>query len=469
MRYSDVSHWLATAGDLSPRAALAGDHDFDVVVVGAGYTGLWTAWYLLQREPSLRIAICEAEIAGYGASGRNGGWCSASIGMTAAGLARRYDADTARDVVRAMRDTVDEVARACTHAGIDADYRKGGMLRIARGTHEIAALRDGALALRRLGLDTGIDELSVEQLDQRVRIAGAHGALFDPHCATIHPGHLVRGLAAAVEQRGAAIFERTRVLRIIPADRAGGNGNGHGDQPVVRTRHGQIRAGTVVVATEAWTSELPGFQRAVLPIYSLIVLTEPLSDAQWRRIGWQGHECLSSHRLTVDYLSRTSDGRILFGGRGAPYHFGSRVAPRFDRHTATHQELRAMVSEWFPALRDARIAAEWGGPLGMPRDWLPNFRYDAATGIAAAWGFTGQGVAASNLAGRTLADLMTHRPSPLTVLPMVGHRSRRWEPEPLRWIGARYIQRAFARIDDRAQQTGRAPSGRSLAERLMRH
>jgi glycine/D-amino acid oxidase-like deaminating enzyme len=468
MRYSDVSHWLATAGDLSPRAALAGDHDFDVVVVGAGYTGLWTAWYLLQREPSLRVAICEAEIAGYGASGRNGAWCSAGIGMTAAGLARRYDAATARSVVTAMRDTVDEVARACDLAGIDADYRKGGMLRVARGDHETPALRDSTLALRRLGLDAGIEELSIDELDRRVRIAGARGAMFDPHCATIHPGHLVRGLAAAVEQRGAALFERTRVLRISPRN-SGDNGDSAAEGPVVHTRQGRIRADTVVVATEAWTPQLPGHQRSVLPLYSLVVLTEPLTGTQWDRIGWQGHECLSSHRLTVDYLSRTSDGRILFGGRGAPYHFGSRVAPRFDRHAATHQELGQMLSDWFPVLRDARIAAEWGGPLAMPRDWLPNFRYDPHTGIAGAWGFTGQGVAASNLAGRTLADLMTHRSSPLTVLPMAGHHSRRWEPEPLRWLGARYIQRTFARLDDRGERTGRAPSGRSLAERLMRH
>lgn len=468
MRYSDVSHWLATAGDLSPRAALAGDHDFDVVVVGAGYTGLWTAWYLLQREPSLRVAICEAEIAGYGASGRNGAWCSAGIGMTAAGLARRYDAVTARAVVTAMRDTVDEVARACHRAGIDADYRKGGMLRVARGDHETPALRDGVLALRRLGLDAGIEELSIDEFDRRVRIAGARGAMFDPHCATIHPGHLVRGLAAAVEQRGAALFERTRILRIAPRD-SGDNGDGATEGPVVHTRRGRIRADTVVVATEAWTAQLPGHQRSVLPLYSLVVLTEPLTDAQWDQIGWQGHECLSSHRLTVDYLSRTSDGRILFGGRGAPYHFGSRVAPRFDRHAATHQELRQMLSDWFPVLHDARIAAEWGGPLAMPRDWMPNFRYDPYTGIAGAWGFTGQGVAASNLAGRTLADLMTHRSSPLTVLPMAGHQSRRWEPEPLRWLGARYIQRTFARLDGRGERTGRAPSGRSLAERLMRH
>ena len=462
MRYSDVSFWLATAGDLHPRAALRGTHDVDIAIVGAGFTGLWTAWYLSQRDPDLRIAVCEAEIAGFGASGRNGAWCSAGVGLTAAGLMRRYDVATARAVVTTMRDTVNEVGRACAAAGIDADYRKGGMLRIARGGHEVAAMRASAEAHRALDLDPDLVVLDADALAERVRVTGATAAQFDPHCATVHPGRLVRGLATAVEHRGVDVFERTRVTRIDAAPRPG-------ERTVVHTRRGRLRAGAVVVATEAYTARLPGHRRTLLPIYSLIVLTEPLNVGQWKEIGWEGHECLSSHRLVVDYLSRTPDGRVLFGGRGAPYHFGSRIAGRFDRHAATHSLLRRMLSSWFPVLADVAVTHQWGGPLGMPRDWLPNITYEPATGLAGAWGYTGQGVAASNLAGRTLTDLLTGEPSVLTALPMAGHRSRRWEPEPLRWLGARYIQRALTRLDRRAERTGRAPSGRSLAERLMRH
>jgi glycine/D-amino acid oxidase-like deaminating enzyme len=293
-------------------------------------------------------------------------------------------------------------------------------------------------------------------------VAGAEGALFDPHCATVHPGRLVRGLADAVEARGAALFERTRVVGVEPR-------RAPGHTVLVRTPRGRLRAGAIVVATEAWTAALPGLRRSVLPVYSLVVLTEPLGERRWDDIGWQGHETLSSHRLTVDYLSRTIDGRILFGGRGAPYHFGSRIASRFDRHGRTHATLGATVAAWFPGARGARITHEWGGPLGMPRDFMPNFHYDAPTGIGGAWGYTGQGVAASNLAGRTLADLITDHASAVTRLPMAGHRSRRWEPEPLRWLGARYVQWAFARIDARAARTGRPPTGRSPAEWLMRH
>jgi hypothetical protein len=185
MRYSDVSHWLATSGDLSPRPALVGDHDVDVVIVGAGFTGLWTAWYLQQREPTLRIAICEAQIAGYGASGRNGAWCSAGIGMTAAGLARRYDAATARDVIHAMRATVDEIGRVCHDAGIDAEFHKGGMLRVARGDHEVTALRAGMAEYRRLGLDRDLIQLSAADLDARVRAAAPCSTRTAPRCIRV--------------------------------------------------------------------------------------------------------------------------------------------------------------------------------------------------------------------------------------------------------------------------------------------
>jgi glycine/D-amino acid oxidase-like deaminating enzyme len=207
----------------------------------------------------------------------------------------------------------------------------------------------------------------------------------------------------------------------------------------------------------------------VLPIYSLIVLTDPVDDTTWARVGWQGHELLSSHRYTVDYLSRTPDGRVLFGGRGAPYHFGSRIEPEHDRHGPTHAMLREQLTGWFPDLRGVGISHEWGGPLGMPRDWMPAFRFDPRRGIGAAYGYTGQGVATANLAGRVLADLIVDGDTPYRDLPMVGHRPRRWEPEPLRWLGARYLQTALARIDERSQRRGRPPSGRHLAERLLRH
>ena len=456
-----VSFWLEDAGDdLTPRPPLDGSRHVDVTIVGAGYTGLWTAREILRRDPSRSVLVCEAHIAGYGASGRNGAWLTAGLAVGASELARRTSPEVARETVTAMRATIDEVARACDEDGIDARIRHGGVLRVARGRHEVPALTTAMAALEGLGLADGVAVLSRDQVAERVRIDGALGALFDRHGATIHPGRLVRGLARAVERRGAVIAERTRVTRVVP-------GSG-GDRPRVVTDRGEVTAEAVVLACEAWLPQLPGHRRDLLPLYSLIVLTEPLDDDTWAQIGWAGNELLSSHRYTIDYLSRTSDGRVLFGGRGAPYHYGSRIAPAFDRHAATHAQLRSHLASWFPALAEVDITHEWGGPIGMPRDWLPSVRFDPATGVGAAVGYTGQGVGTSNLAGRILGDLVVDGETPYRALPMVGHRPRRWEPEPLRWLAARYLQVALARIDDRSARTGRPPTGRSIAERLVR-
>jgi glycine/D-amino acid oxidase-like deaminating enzyme len=457
-----VSFWLEDAGDdPSPRPPLDGDVEVDVAIAGAGFTGLWTARELLRRDPALRVLICEAETAGFGASGRNGAWLTSGLGVGPTELARRTSPETARATVEAMRETIDLVAASVQEDGIDAQLRRGGILRLARGRHELPALERAATELAGLGLESGIAVLDAAELAERVRVSDAHGALADAHAAAIHPGRLVRGLARRVEALGATIAEGTPVRRVVP--RSGTH------RPRLETDRGTVTADAVVLACEAWQSQLPGYERSVLPVYSLIVLTEPLDEATWQAIGWDGHELLSSHRYTVDYLSRTPDGRVLFGGRGAPYHFRSRIDPRFDRHAATHALLRAQLADWFPQLATTAISHEWGGPLGMPRDWLPSFAFDPATGVGGAFGYTGQGVAATNLAGRVLADLIVHGRTPYEQLPMVGHRPRRWEPEPLRWMGARYLQVALARLDARSARTGRPPTGRSLAERLVRH
>jgi glycine/D-amino acid oxidase-like deaminating enzyme len=459
------TYWLETAGDdAPPRDPLDGSEQADVVIVGAGFTGLWTAWYLRQRDPALRVLVIEAETVGFGASGRNGAWLTAGIALTPTELARRTSPVTARETITAMRETVREVVAVCDREGIDAQVRAGGILRVARGPHEVPQLHAGYDAMERLGLEGGLSVLDHDGLADRVRVAGAQGALHDPHAAVIHPGRLVRGLARRVEMAGVRIVEGTRVTAVEPRRAATG---GLGVR--VRTGRGDVTAPAVILACEAWLSQLPGYRRSVLPLYSLVVLTEPIDDDRWAEIGWERHELLSSHRYTVDYLSRTADGRVLFGGRGAPYHFGSRIDPSFDHDPATHGRLRQQLTDWFPALWGVGFSHAWGGPIGMPRDWCPSFRFDPSTGVGAAYGYTGQGVSTSNLAGRVLADLIATGKTPYAHLPMVGHRPRSWEPEPLRYVAARYLQRALARIDDRAARTGRPPRGTSLAERLVRH
>ena len=457
-RYEDVSYWLETAGDLTPRPPLDGTTECDVAILGAGYTGLWTAYYLLKRQPGLRIVIAEGEIAGFGASGRNGAWCAPDLNVSMDRLARLHGEDAARRMQQATYDAVDEVGRVTVAEGIDAGFHKGGELIVARGPHHVPAIEASLREYERFGFGEHYRLLDATGVAEKVRIAGAVAGLWSGTAAIVHAGRLVRGLAALVERMGARIVERTPVSDVRAA--AGGA------PAALVTSKGEIRAPVVVLAGEAYLVRLAKLHRQLVPMYSLIVLTEPIDDARWAEIGWAGREVVASARLSIDYLSRTADGRILFGGRGAPYRLGSPMKDAYDRHDPTHEMLRGFVRTWFPMLRDVRFTHAWGGPLGMPRDWHPTFAFDPRSGIASARGYTGHGVSTANLAGRTLADLVTGERSPLTELPLANHQSPNWEVEPIRWLGIRYAQGAMSRLDRRSEATGQPPTGRSLAERI---
>ena len=459
--YGATSFWLETSDDdLTPRPSFDGSGDTDVAILGAGYTGLWTAYELLRREPGLRVTILEREIAGFGASGRNGGWCAAGLQVSSAALERRFGRAGMTAVEDAVDSGVDEIGRVCREEGIDADYAKGGSLVVARGPSQVPAMDEHWAGIEAAGRADHYQRLDAAGAAERIRVDGALGGIFGTQYASMHPGKLVRGLARAVERRGGVIHERTAVVDIEP-----GAGNGQ-LRPALQTERGELRADTVVLAGEAYLTEFRRWHRSLLPTWSLIVLTEPLTDEQWAEIGWRDRECLSSYRLSIDYLTRTKDGRILFGGRGAPYHFGSRIEPGYDRDERTHAMLRRFVEAWFPSLRGIRFTHAWGGPLGFPRDWLPTFAYDPRTGLATGRGYTGHGVATANLAGRVLADLITGARTELTTLPLVDRRGPSWEPEPFRFIGVRFVQESLLRLDDRSERTGKPPTGRSLAERL---
>jgi glycine/D-amino acid oxidase-like deaminating enzyme len=457
--YSKYSFWLETSGDdLRPRPALAQSIDVDVAVLGAGYTGLWTAYYLLRKNPDLKIVVVEKEIAGFGASGRNGGWCSSQFPVSPAMLEQRYGLDAARALALAMNDAVAEVARVCQDESIDAHYCKGGILTLARGEHQLPMLRSEFDDFARLGLGDQFRLCSAAEAQGRVRVTNVCGALFASENASVHPGRLVRGLARAFERHGGVIYERTEVT-----DFAGGA------SPRLLTPAGEIRARcAIVLAGESYLSRFAKLHRVILPIYSLITLTEPLTSAQWAQIGWQNRENLASCNYTVDYLTRTADGRILFGSRGAPYRMGSRISDEQDRHAETHARIQQLVLEWFPMLRDVKFTHAWGGPVGMPRDWMPMTAF-SATKIATARGYTGQGVATTNLAGRVLAELISGKRTALSQLPIAQRNSPRWEIEPLRWLAIRYRQNAFYRIDEAGKQGKRKPIDAPLAEFLGRH
>jgi len=438
-----LSFWHdTTPTDWTPRPPLAGDTDADVAIVGAGYTGLWTAYYLAEADPSLRIVVLEKEVAGFGASGRNGGWCSALFPAPLPRLAAMSDRGSALTQHAAMRATVDEVARVCAAEGIDAHLAKGGTIALARNRAQWLRAQEEVAAAR--AWDRGEDDLRL--LDRRgaaavLRASDTLGATYTPDCAAIHPGRLVRGLAQVVERRGVRLLERTPVTAIEPGR--------------ARTPRGVVRAQAVIRATEGYTSALAGYRRRSVPVYSLIIATEPLPDSIWDEIGLQRRETFTDHRHLIVYGQRTADGRMLFGGRGAPYHFGSRTSSAFDRDPRVFAKLLATLTDLFPVLDGVRVTHAWGGALGIARDWCASVGLDLATGLGWAGGYVGDGVSTANLAGRTLRDLLLGGDTELARLPWVGHRSPQWEPEPLRWLGINAGLRAAALADREEALTGR--------------
>jgi glycine/D-amino acid oxidase-like deaminating enzyme len=458
--YKKYSFWLETAGEeLAPRPSLVRSGEVDVAILGGGYSGLWTAYYLLRDNPNLRVAVVEKEIVGFGASGRNGGWCSSKFPLTAAMLEERFGSAAARSLLLAMHATVDEVAHVCEEEHIDAQLHKGGVLGLARGVYQLPVVRAAYATYQRLGLGDHHRLLSAGELAQRLKVTNVHGALYSPQSASVHPGRLVRGLARAVERRGGVIYEQTQV-----SDFSGGK------QARLLTQGGELRAKkAIVLAGEAYLVRLAKLHRALIPVYSLIVLTEPLTEQQWSGIGWRNSESVFSNKYTVDYLTKTSDGRILFGSRGAPYIFGSRISDEQDRHAETHARIERAIVEWFPALEGTKFTHAWGGPLGVPRDWMPTVSFDTSSRIATARGYTGQGVSTTNLAGRLLAGLIAGKRTGLETLPLAQRQSPDWEPEPLRWLGVRYTQNAFLRIDAAAEKGVPLPFDARLAELFGKH
>jgi len=420
----------------------------DVAIIGAGFTGLWTAYYLLGADPSLRVALVEQQYAGFGASGRNGGWCSALFPVSAATLAREHGHDAAVAQYAAMRDSVAEVTRVAGAEGIDADIAMGGTVVLARSGPQLERARADVDEAREFRIP-----LDLVDAARRINATSVLGGTFTPHCAAIHPGRLVRGLADVVEARGATIYEGTTARRIRPH--------------AVATDGGTMSADVVVRATEGYTARLPGRRRAIAPVYSLMIATEPLPDSTWDEIGLVERETFSDYRHLIIYGQRTADGRLAFGGRGAPYHFGSRIAPSFDRVPRVFEALRATLVDLFPVLRNVAITHRWGGPLGVARDWHASVGLHQDTGLAWAGGYVGDGVSTTNLAGRTLTDLILRRRSPLVDLPWVGHNSRNWEPEPVRWLEVNAALRAMTWADAAETRRGRPSRLASTVNRLM--
>jgi glycine/D-amino acid oxidase-like deaminating enzyme len=442
-----VSYWWSSTGLPARRPPLDADIDADVCIVGGGLTGLWTAYYLLAAQPELRVVVLEREFAGFGASGRNGGWLSGEL----SGSRERYARDSGRQAViellRAMRAGVDEVISVAAAEGIDADIDKQGVVFVARNRAQLARLGDEVEHERSWGAGPGdYRRLERNETDALVRVDGALAGAFSPHCARVQPARLVAGLAAAVERRGAVIYEGTPVTGIT-------TGTATTDRAVVR-------APFVLRCLEGFTAGLPGHRRAWLPMNSSMIVTDPMPELLRGRLGWTGSTLLGDFAHAYIYAQRTADDRIALGGRGVPYRYGSRVDDRGRTQAATVEALSALLRSLFPATADVAIAHAWCGVLGVPRDWCATVDVDHRTGLGAAGGYVGSGLTTTNVAGRTLADLVLRRDTELTRLPWVGRRVRGWEPEPLRWLGVQSMYALYRAADRREHELDLARTSR---------
>ncbi len=429
--------------------------DADVAIIGGGFSGLWTAYYLIRADPTLRVTVIEREYCGFGASGRNGGWAIGELAGSLEWYARRSTEAEAMRLARAVFDAVDEIGRVSDAEGIDCHFAKGGTIRVARNSPQARRQRDEIEHHRSWGFTPEeIRLLSAGEATEYIGASLVHSGIFLTHSAALDPARLVRGLADVVEQAGVRIVEETAVTGFEPGR--------------VTTDQGDVRAETIVRATEAYSRDLRGHRRDLLPVYSLMVATEPLSAGQLAEVRLADRPTFTDDRFMVIYGQRTADNRIAFGGRGVPYLFGSRISREAELHTPSHELIAATLVELLPALEGIGFTHRWGGVLGIPRNWIPGLTFDRRSGLGVLGGYVGEGVAASNLAGRTMADLVIGADTDRTSLPWVGATARRWEPEPLRWLGVRSSRRLLGAADEREDSTDREAKVAYKISRLLR-
>ncbi|KAJ3333811.1 hypothetical protein HDU93_008369 [Gonapodya sp. JEL0774] len=437
-----ISFWYSDMGGLPDRRAAlpAGDRTTDVAIIGGGYSGLWSAYYLKKLDPTLDVVVLEKEFAGFGASGRNGGWLTGGFAWNHKRYLADSSRDSVRDMIRTMAGTVEEVLGVCDREGISADIVQTDELTVATNPAQLERLKQEYKA--RLAWNVPEDKISLldrEATLSRISVAGALGSLCLSGVARVQPAKLVTGLARTVQNLGVNIFESTPVTAILP-------------NRVITTPHGSVTARSAILrCTEGFTATLPGLRRAWLPLNSAQIITSPLPENIWREIGWANNELFGDIANSYCYAQRTRDGRIAMGGRGVPYRFASRIDDRGQADVETIRRLTETLYRHFPATRDPSVTIDhaWCGVLGVPRDWCATVGLNTKTRVGWAGGYVGVGVSTSNLAGRTLADLVLGRETELTKLPWVNRRVRKWEPEPFRWAGVHGMYKLYAEADAR--------------------
>jgi glycine/D-amino acid oxidase-like deaminating enzyme len=419
--YRRESFWLDTVDEsLDPLPSLEEDLRCDVAIVGAGFAGLWTAYFLKRHAPDLEVVMLEKEIAGFGASGRNGGACSAWWEPIFGWFRDPGTRDAAIRLHRRLIDAIPRIGEIAEAEGFDCGFAPGGLIMTADSEDELQQFAKAAHVMAKCGFAAPdyelLDEVGVRD---KIAVEGARGGLFTPHAAAVQPARLARGLAKAVRAKGVRIFERSPARALEPG--------------LVKADRGVVRAQTVLMAAEAYVSKLAGFRRQLAPIHSWMLATAPLDDSLREAIGLSRPR---SFGMTGDgYGQLTADGRIAFGARGT-YHFGSRISKAIGPESRETRRVRERLLECFPALHSVPVTHGWGGPMGFARDERPFVFLDDARCFGWAGGLGPAGVAPSCIAGETLADLVLGLDTPRVDDPwVVSALPPVWEPEPLRWVG----------------------------------
>jgi glycine/D-amino acid oxidase-like deaminating enzyme len=450
-RHDAKGWWLEEAGRVDPLPPLSGSVDADVVVIGGGYTGMWTAWHLLQAEPDARVVLLEGDLCGHGPSGRNGGFCE-SLWLQAHALRERFGAGPALALLDRASRSVSEIGEWCSDNGVDAWFRQSGYVCVSTAPAYDDAGRASVRAAAELGRPDAVQELTAEQVRARCDSPVFRRGVFVPDFATVQPARLALGLRLKLLEHGVRIFERSRV-----SDLAGDRGG-----VVARTDGGSVRAQAAVLGMGARSRTVDGLGSRLTVTSSHIVLTEPVPDLL-EEVGWTGGECITDGRLLLHYFRTTPDGRIALGWGGGRLACGARVNGRVEVDANVTRQVALDLERIFPGVRGRRLTHAWGGPIDVSPSHVPQIGSLPDAPVHYAFGFTGNGVGPSQLAGRTLASLALDRRDDLTRLPIVGSDAGAWvPPEPLAWLGGTAVRSAILRVEA-AKERGERPDPLSAA------
>jgi glycine/D-amino acid oxidase-like deaminating enzyme len=433
-KFQPKSYWMKTR-DYTPGAGLQSDLEVDVAIIGGGFTGLSTAYHLKKDQPGMRIAILESDLIGFGASGRNGGFNMTLFGLTLSITAFRFGKTKATEAHHYMERAVDLLRDLVAELKLDCDYEHPGFLRVATSEKYKKRIQHEIELAHALGLQ-GIEWLEKDQVQAEVRSPMYMGAWWEPRCGILNPAKLSWSWAETLRPMGIHIYEATPVTEVSK-----------GPQKItLATPKGQVRADKVVFATNAWSHFFPKLRSKQIPVWTHIVITEPLSDAQYREIGWQHRQGIEDARNLVHYYRLTADNRIVMGGRDVSVSTGYDMDK--DHNEEIFEELRNDVREIFPPLKDINFSDAWGGPVSVPLDMAPALGYLGDKRVVYSLGCVGHGVSLTHLNGQTVRDLVLERQTDLTDVFFVNRTTIPWPPEPLRALTIKAIV-GYMHFEDR--------------------